>query len=403
MNLKTVTLRAAALCIGMMLVSCLPLPKLNTCGDFDGVSNSLKEDNIVSLFISHGMGGYSEGDPHDLIGGLIKELGMVPEGDPKTRKILKGDPTRVYGCFERQDYCNPCNGHQLRIYFLDWRQATWDEKSVLRRIDEVCNEDCKRVPFIRQWRKQLITDVVADVSLYLGAHGDQIRYPFKQAIRWIYQDSKDLNNHEIVSIGFSLGSQMLLDALDDMREDGTHKNDPASVIARHHFIEDTRAFFLMSNQFPLVYANRMPPRSNRYIYHDGASCCECCECDTECPLHEQFEPIGINWDTTAIGHFVLEKRETNPDFQLVSFGDPNDLLNFSVRTEALPYCSCGAHSNGLIHNVDVRNVKWALFGQMVHPARAHQDYGENSHVIGMVTHGLHCKPEGSCSFDSYCE
>lgn len=397
-NLKAAASRAAALLMGMVLVSCLPLPSLDTTGNFDGVNTSLKEDNVVSLFISHGMGGYSEGDPHDLIGGVISELHMVPDGPPQVRQVTRGEPSRVYGCFERQDYCSTCSDKKLRVYYLDWRKATWDEKGVLRRVDEVCNEDCKRVSFVKQWRKQLITDVVGDVALYLGGHGPQIRYPFKQAIRWIHEDSKDLQNHQIVSIGFSLGSQMLLDALDDMRTGGADGDDASAVASREHFVSDLRSFFMMSNQFPLVYAHMMPPRDNRYTYEDGAKCNACCECDTDCPLHDQFEPMGINWDETSMGHLVMDKRETDPDFQLINFGDPNDLLNFSVRTEMLPYCSCGAHSHGLIHNVDVRNVTWALFGKMVHPARAHQDYGENPYVIGMVVHGLHCDTcnDGSC-------
>jgi hypothetical protein len=159
------------------------------------------------------MGGYSEGDPHDLISALIDELDLHPACDQQVRQVVKGDPERTYGCLERQDYSNPNCDYNLSVYFLDWRKATWDEKSILRNLDQTANLQSKQVSMTRQLRENFVTDVTSDVILYLGEHGEQIRYPFKQAVRWLYNDSKDLENHEIIITCFSLGSQMLLDAL----------------------------------------------------------------------------------------------------------------------------------------------------------------------------------------------
>jgi hypothetical protein len=179
--------------------------------------------------------------------------------------------------------------------------------------------------------------------------------------------------------------------------------DPVARDARDYFVNNTRSFFLMSNQFPLVYLNRMPSRDNRYTYDDGANCTTCLHCGTENCLHNQFASHGINWDQTSIGQFVLDKRKSNPCFQLVNFSDPNDILNFIVHTNRSPYCSCGATSEDLIQNVEIRNVKWALLGKYINPTSAHQDYGENPNVLWMVIHGLHRPGVDTCQGCADCD
>jgi hypothetical protein len=243
----------------IVATSCCRLAPLPVCSQFDGVQDSLNDKRVVSMVITHGMGGYSEGDPNDLICSLAHELGLERITEPQSRKVVCEDSDREYGCLERRDYCNPECNWEVRFYLLDWRKATWSEKSVLRDIDEESDLICMQASWNNKWRKQLLTDVVADVNLYLGEHDKQIRYPFKQAIRWIKEDGDQIADHDIFVVAFSLGSGIFLDTLAEMN----HCEDPTEKESRDWFLANIRSFFMMSNQLPLMLpatiAHRAPP------------------------------------------------------------------------------------------------------------------------------------------------
>lgn len=378
------------LCSLLLFVSCCRLPTLPITGNFDGVEQALSEGNVVSVVMTHGMGGYSDGDPHDLINTLVDQLGLIPDGDPLTRAVHSEENNREYGCLERKDFYNPTQGWQVRFYLLDWRRSTWSEKSVLRDLDDAAALSCLQAPFNDKWRKQLLNDVVADVALYLGKHSKQIRYPFKQAVRWIEEDAADCPNHDIMVITFSLGCVVMFDALCEMN----HCEDPATKSARDWFVHNTRSFFMMSNQLPLIEINRMHPWNTSFAYNDESPPFWCESCMTHNALEVETEPRGIHWNNTPLGDFFHTKKEQDPSFRVVNFTDPNDLLSYIVFTGAVPHCTCGATSDEMIQNVLVRNAKRAWFGKLANPAKAHQDYGENPQVLGLIIDGLQsrCKP-----------
>lgn len=366
----------------VLLPACSTLVTPPICEHFEGVQAALERESHVSILVVHGMSGYSEGDPHSLISGITSELGLRPDGASCDRQIIRESPYKNYGCLERQDYSSPYCPYHLSVYVLDWRPTTWEEKSDVRCLDKVGPPGCGRLKFINKLKNDFIDNGLGDVLLYLGNYADEIRYPFEQSIRWVYQDSKDFCQNEIYVVSFSMGGEMFLDALDDMRVlRQSDEDDRFAVQVREAFIAQMSGFFMLSNQIPLFELGHVKPQSDVYHYRDADACDECPTCDCSAPLPEVCGPSTIDWPSTAVGQFVQEKHNTCCDFKIISISDPNDLLTY-------PWISCSNNELPAAYFTDVcvRNVKTSYFG-LINPARAHQGYGHNACVVRMIAHG----------------
>lgn len=371
--------------IGLSLAACCRLTEAPLCGEFDGIKTALDRDNVVSLFIAHGMSGFSEGDPEAMIYSVVNTLGLCPDGEECVRLIERGDsPSKMYGCLSRQDYQGTSCPYKLRIYVLDWREATWREKAPVRWIDEGWKTQCRRVKMIRRLKEDIMNSGLGDAALYLGDFKRELQYPFEQALRWIYADSK-LSNHEIVFVGFSMGSQILLDTLDSMGGfDIGARNDLFAKQVRDAFIEQINAFFMLSNQLPIFHLSETDPASEKYVFNDGRECDAGACCDPSTPLDE-LRKGDWDWESTSLGNFIKDKRTLVPDFQIVAVSDPNDLLSYTMNY----YCYPGENGDSLnaFANVEVRNVTMSYFG-LVNAAKAHTHYGRNCRVLSLIIHGL---------------
>lgn len=243
--------------------SCSKLPEIYAAGQFDGIESSLDEGRTVTLFISHGLGGFSPGDPDTFIAALHSDLGFVEVECPTTRQITGEIRCRSYGFLERRVFYRPCDNLTLYCYTLDWRKSTWDEKEMLRRDVKRYDMDSKEVYYIRQWRNKFFDDNLADALMILGSYGEQVRFPFEQSFRWIYADTKCIPNNDIYIVTHSFGGQLVLDSLTEMHASG----DPVSQEARNYIIDHTRGFFMNANMASFVYLHRMHPLANSFPFH----------------------------------------------------------------------------------------------------------------------------------------
>jgi len=383
--MRKALLRVTLLPCLMFMSACTTLSTPPVCHDFEGIKTALNRENTVSVLIVHGMSGYSEGDPNTLVCGITRELCLCPDGEPCHRQIIRETPYKWYGCLARQDYCGMRCPYRLRTYILDWRPATWHEKSLVRDIDESWCKRCKRLAFVDKLKRDFVNNGLGDVALYCGGYREEICYPFQQAIRWITADSNDDPCHEIIIVAFSMGGQLLLDSLDCMR-DVTVENHSLAAKIRETFIKKTSAFFMLSNQIPLLELANLQPAINSYQYCDKAPCDPCQQCCPTATLRETEKIQQINWPETALGHFINDRRTTLPDFRIVSISDPNDLISYSFHGYN-DYCQDSTSScEGYFLNASILNVRTAYFG-LINPAKAHQCYGQNGAVIRMIVHG----------------
>jgi hypothetical protein len=386
-------------CLSFLLLglsACHHLPECPVQGEFDGVKASLDRSKTVSMFIVHGMGEFSEGDPDTLIRTLTEELCLDPKGGECLREIANTDDKgrKVYGHLRRQTYYSSNTGHHLRIYVLHWDDATACEKNSLQRLDDNSYLPAYRMPMIQSLKERFVTVGVVDAGFYLAHYGPEIQFPFAQSIRWIYDDAKNDPCHEVIVVSFSLGNTIVVDTLDAMRgmsgEDLAAPPDAQTKLAAEEFIKHMSAFFMQSNSYPLFELASLPSPITHYHLNDK-NCCDDPAKYTEpgkakCALCE----FGWQWEKSSLGRFMQYKRSFDPSFQIISINDPNDLFGFAPEGYYVP---AGCKDLNIFLNENVRNVSWAYFG-IVNPAEAHTGYGKNANVLGMIIYGVN---DASCA------
>ncbi|MEM1283681.1 MAG: hypothetical protein AAGG81_09035 [Chlamydiota bacterium] len=368
--------------------SCTRLREFPVQGTFEGIETALNRQSTTSLLIVHGMGGFSEGDPDTLVKTVEIQLNLQKCAPECIREIIDEETGKFYGVLKRQEYCRCCYPHNLRIYTLDWSQATSEEKERLQYFDSHCTADRHRLPFVREMKGQNINNSFADTILYVSGYKQEIQYPFVQAIRWIQEDAFDDVRHENVIVGFSLGGVICIDALDAMQDSNNQQlHDDSSEEIAKRFIRDTSGFFMVSNTYPLFeLADTHPFVVHKY--DDSKNCNDIDLCQQTEP-NEEFacDKLAWDWEKSTIGRFVHEKRKSAPCFQIVAINDPNDFLGYNSIGYPVPIRN-GGYLNAFL-NEDVRNSTVAIFG-FINPKDAHTKYGRNAKVLGMIIYG--CQP-----------
>jgi hypothetical protein len=369
-------LKAIPLLFAILLVSsCTRLQDFPVTCEFTGITSSLEQKECVNLFFIHGLGGYSKGDPDILINNIIGKLGLYENNCPSVREIVdnvNGCP-KSYGFLTRKDYSGYCCPYNLRVYILDWRNATQPEKCWVNYIDAWHTN--LRLPFTHKMKKSVINNDLADALLYASEYRTEIQYPVAQSIHWIHEDNEGCCSDTMV-IGFSFGAAIVIDTLDSMER----MNDSCNRNAAREFTKNISNVFMLSNTLPLfelARANR--PTSHKYLCHKQAhNVCEAREPE-QCNC-----PPAWQWQRSTLGRFVYKKRHTHPNFQVVAFTDPNDPLSYVVNDFYVP-SQCG-WQNAFINQL-VRNSKNALMG-MINPVDAHGGYGKNQKVADMIIYGV---------------
>lgn len=386
--------------LGLLSSACYRLPDVNAMGQFEGIESSLDEGRTVSLFISHGLGGFSPKDPETLLAALHSDLGFVEVEEPTTRQIMGEIACRSYGSLEKRVYYRYCDNLTLYCYILDWRKATWDEKDMLRRSIKRYDIDSTEVCFIRQMRDKLFDDNLTDALMILGSYGNQVRFPFEQSFRWIYADTKCIPNHSIYIITHSFGGQLVLDSLAAMHASGN----TVSEEARNYIIDHTRAFYMCANMAPFIYLHRMQPLAKNFPFHACSASGEPSP-EREDDVHDapelQQEPPEFDWVNTPLGDFVLKKRETDPCFKIIGFSDPNDLFSFYTRGALPGDAGPLPLPSDMMLNVWVRNAAYTILGAFVNPGDAHQRYLHNPYVLWMIFYGLDRPVLPPCNASDY--
>lgn len=375
------------------LAGCAGLKELPVKCCFDGINSAVHEQNATtSVFIVHGVGGYSEGDPETLIKAIESQLCLRKSAPECVREIINDSTGKTYGFLKMQEYRVYGSSNTVRIYSLDWRSTTWKEKSHLRYFDSSLFTGNKRLPLIKEMKEWVIDNSIADTVLYLSGYRNEIHFPFIQSVRWIQDDAKDDIQHNNIVIGFSLGGVICINGIDEMQKksEDESEEDSDSEIAKA-FIHDLREFFMLSNNFPIIGLCELP-EATTYHYNDKKNC------DGKALAKQESELNGVSceylewdWECSALGRFVNQKRQDDPIFQIISISDPNDIISYNGYGYPVP--SGNGYLNAFLSQ-DVRNVKETYFGY-IDPREAHTGYGKNPKVLWMVIHGIHASCGGA--------
>lgn len=162
------------------LTSCVRLKEFPIVGNFEGVKTSLDRNGAVSVFIIHGVGGYSEGDPDYFIKTMAARLHLLKSNPVCIREITDESDgcLRSYGYLKRYDFSGYCNERIVRVYVLDWSNTTKGEKIRLQRMDAASSGD--RLAFINKIKETLVDKDLPDAVLYLSNYREEIEYPVIQ-------------------------------------------------------------------------------------------------------------------------------------------------------------------------------------------------------------------------------
>jgi len=335
------------------LTSCAHLKEFPIEGNFEGVATALNRNGTVSLFITHGAGGFSPKDPDTFIRALAVNL-QLHRCDPLPTRTVIGENSefpKTYGYLKRWDFYRH-DGKSVRVFVLDWSPLT---KSYKRRLQSIDSKNRNgRLFAINAIKNSVINDDIPDALLYLSHLKSDIEHAVVQSLCWINEAAKQSKNENIV-VGYSLGGLLVINALDTMlRTEVLYKEGKK-------YLDDISSVFFLSNAYPLLELT-----ANQSEVQDDI----------------RFSDVW-DWRQSSLGRFVFAKRQTLPQFQVVAIHDPNDIISFCATDYFVP--AVGGCLNAFL-NENVRNVKTALFG-MVDPFDAHRGYGSNQQVLYMLIFG----------------
>lgn len=362
----------------LVLVSSCARPKeFPLTGEFEGIKTALQRQDCVNVVMIHGMGGYSYGDPDTLKNAIVNQLQLCKSGPDCVREIVgesTGSPY-YYGDLTKEEYRSLCNGKTVRFYVINWHPTVDAQKKRLYQIDR--HMSARREKSIQEIKTTLINQTSADTFLYFSAFRSEMEHPIIQSIRWIVEDSKSLSSTDNFVVGYSMGGTLFINSVISMR----HGEASNQEIAKN-FISNTAAVYFLSNGYPLAELVEDHPEK-KYEYDDSQNC-------ELTAITQNLQDDIWNWKKSPIGLFIHEKRESCPNFQIVSFYDPNDIFGYYVTEYPVP----GKYGDkNAFLNECVINARPSAFS-FLDPRESHTGYGKNPRVISLIINGLssqYCK------------
>lgn len=251
----------------------------------------------------------------------------------------------------------------VEVTFALWSPMTWQAKATLA-FDSPPGFKFKRAKFNAAAKSLLINDCFSDPVIYSGSRapgtiGAAIRTDMAEVVcrfiggTWAEEKCSGAEaGADRAFITESLGSKVLVDAVERVVESGGGTNGPARAA-----LADTRAVFMLANQLPLLRLAELKTGATQRIPGQG-----------------ELRLFGPRDATGA--------ADARSELQLVAFTDPND--QFGYR---LTYDSIGERPDRVaLFNVIVSNTA-TYFGLAANPWPAHVGYWDNPRIPALVLEG----------------
>lgn len=275
-------------------------------GSFAGIKEAVDRSDVVSILIVHGMGGYSTPDPQQIIDATVSKLSLCSQEDGEPRPIRHPVNNQLLGYLRRQDFKQIHTSKQVRIYTLHWSDATRSVKEQYVGYDNLKTNNPHRLSLNHRFKRDLVNRNLSDVVLYLGAYKDTMLIPFKESILIIDRDVPQGDDYELILISFSLGSIVLLDAVEALVQDELCK-------ISEGFCNSVSTFFMLANQVPLLLLGEYP-------FQDD---------DVETQPEYRLAGSLKQFLNVRLGP-LKDTHERRRKFNIVAISDPNDLLSYSI-------------------------------------------------------------------------
>jgi hypothetical protein len=287
-------------------------------------------------------------------------------------------PDQVLGEINIDRLVSADRKRELLFFELTWSPITAEPKQAIA-FDRSNIYAVKRAA-INNAAKMFINDIVPDPLAYAGDKKEQIRAAVAQSLCWaVSAQWSDLADETrgvvcgpdlstfgsrvaIVDFAFvshSLGSRVLIDALQDMANYPEFGTDPRFTHISRTFQQRDFEAFMLSNQLPLLEIGQPPQQVTGSF---GAYC------EPEGSHHAQRFFDGLS---------------------LVAFSDPNDLLSYPIPEQfADRYMDsrlCTRLTNVTINVAPVQNILGLV--EVASPLAAHVGYESDERVVAMLAHG----------------
>jgi hypothetical protein len=369
-------------------------------GGFAGANAISVGVTPIRMLIIHGMGTAHEGDFDAFMLEVAAKFGLsqlAPDretlpppcgeaGAPPTPGLIRPQPARIdIAGVPADDQARlytyefaPSGGKApaLSISYLLWSPITCQIKSASRLRE-------KGHPPWQDFTgaaKDFIDDKFGDVVLYIGNYRAAVMRPTVEKALCLFVGGQAVGVDDCalpestppsIVVTHSLGSYMLMDAIDD--ELGRARSGPTAAA---RLVGSTRFIYMMANQLPLLDLSTLPGYP-AYVGADGES----------------------QWTSTA-SKFLSHLKALAPknggqlvnggaafERQVIAFSDPNDILSYLVRPGALGLPP--AQDPALyLSNVYMGNGEFSIPGLISNPVGAHLGYFTNRRVIDLLVCGM---------------
>jgi len=309
----------------------------------------LEQSNLNIVFV-HGMGSYSSNDPGQVIAHLVSSLGLTSKGNKEIQQVMFEG--KQVGWIKESLYEHN-TGHSVRFKEVDWEISTYGSKLQAFEIDNDKNDTRHaRLPKHSEI-KRLQNFSLGDVALYLNP---SVRPGIQEATRVALQDigasldEGDDQSTRSVVIGYSLGSRIVFDIMDEASSDDNQKK-------INEFTASVDRFFMLANQLSLLG-----------LAIDGSM------------TKQETKSYFSYFDTKQ------NNEKNGKQFKIIAITDPNDHLSYRIEKTMFD-SAIGDQILDIDCSVAKRAYLVPSIGWMVNPATAHTRYGNTERVLDLITNG----------------
>jgi hypothetical protein len=339
-----------------------------------------QSDQQLKILMVHGIGHHIPGYSGRLIEHLMPALGLdVRDEDSKDFTLVnpKISPDSL-GHLRASRFSDREDTRELIFYELTWSEITDAEKQAI--AFDGSTEYTFRRTSLNGYMKQFFNSHIPDPLIYLGEAHTPILASVQQAFCWMtvgdwedYADQTEtacdvsnparqnqLEDDDFAFITHSLGSRILIDAVQELGASGAEQTTPEFIAIRRILQEQQLPVYMMANQLPLLELGRKPAEVRGQI-------------------KEYCLPGSPKYDER-----ILERMP------IYAFSDPNDMLSYPIPPQfADDYMDsrlCPRFINVTLNVAYPIN----LFGlsDVANPLSAHVDYDHDERVIALMAHGL---------------
>jgi hypothetical protein len=335
---------------------------------------------ITKILMVHGIGTHEPGYSAPLVNGLATRLDLTSRA-PRAKRIVLASPrfpNETMGELNIDRLVSADRKEELLFFELTWSPINAKAKEAIA-FDQSNVYAVKRAG-INNTMKAFVDDIAPDPLAYAGANKDRIRASVAQSLCWALSARWDDLSEEtkgvacgpdlpafgsrvaiddVAFVSHSLGSRVLIDALQDLVKAPEIRKDPRYAKISATFQQRKLQAFMLSNQLPLLETGQPPQQ----VTESFAQYCE---------------PGGSHY---ADRFFKA--------LDLVAFSDPNDLLSYPIPEQFVDrYMDsrlCTRLTNITINVAPVHQL-FGL-GEVASPLEAHSGYESDERVIALVAHG----------------